>query len=135
MDLDAHLRDDLRLARGGGNLPGFVNRVRQRLLAVNVLAALNGRHADGGVHVVRGGNAHGVDRLVDLIQQFSPIGECLRTGKASGGPIPIAFVNIADGNHIDRPTGEGADVATTLTADPNRGQVQLLARRRMTVTA
>ena len=133
VDLDAHLRHDLGLPRGGGSLPGLVDRVRQRLLAIDMLAAMDGRHGDRGVHVVRRGNAYGVDLLVHLIEQFPPVGKGLCPRETSGSGVPIVLMHVAQGNHLDWPLGEAADVAATLSADPDRGQSQLLAGRRMAV--
>ena len=108
MDLDAHLRDDLRLAGGGGHLPGLVDLVRQRLLAVDVLAAEDRRHGDGGVHVVGRGDVDGVDAAGQLVQQFRQSVYCLALGY---------FLAAAAGclrprrkwRPVDRPGGQRAD--------------------------
>ena len=62
MDLRAHLRDERGIGRGdGAELTGFVDIVREGLLAVDVLAVIEGRHRRRRVGVVGGGDVDGVD--------------------------------------------------------------------------
>ena len=60
--LVAHLGGDAGRARGLGQLAAFVERVRQRLLAVDVLARADRRHRRDGVDVVGRADRDGVDR-------------------------------------------------------------------------
>ena len=64
--LVAHLGDDLVLAGRLGDGAGLEHRVRQRLLAVDVLAGPHHGHRDRGVRVVRRGDDDGVDVLLLL---------------------------------------------------------------------
>ena len=59
--LVAHLGDDLAGARQLAEFAGFGHAVRQRLLAVDVLAGLHERLAQGGVPVVGRADQHGVE--------------------------------------------------------------------------
>ena len=70
--LVAHLRGDLGLARRLGHGAGLVHRAGQRLLAIDVLAHLDGRHRHDGVGVVRRAHDHGVDVLL-LVQHLAEV--------------------------------------------------------------
>src|SRR5256884_1032937 len=74
----AHLRGDLVFARGAGELARFVEVVRERLLAVNMLAELDGGHRGDGVVVVGNGHHHSVN--VPLLKHFSEVAGLLRAG-------------------------------------------------------
>jgi len=69
----AHLRDELLLARDLGHHPRLIDAVRQRLLAVAVLAQLHRHHARHGVGVIRRADHDRVDLLVHLVQQLAEI--------------------------------------------------------------
>ena len=62
--LVAHGRGHLVLAGQLAQRPGLVDRARQRLLAEDVLAGLDGRGRDDGVRVVGRGDHDRVDHLV-----------------------------------------------------------------------
>ena len=70
--LVSHLRGDLVLARGLGQGAGLVDRARERLLAVDVLSPLDGRHRDDRVIVVRRAHDDGVDPLL-LVEHFAEV--------------------------------------------------------------
>ena len=73
MALVAHLRGHLRLAGGLGDLAGLVHRVRQGLLAVDVLARLDGHHGRDGMDMVRRRHHDGVDVLVLLLEHHPKV--------------------------------------------------------------
>ena len=56
MSLVSHLRDDVHLAGDFAHPVGFVDRMRERLLTVNVLAQLHRHHAGGGVMMIGRGD-------------------------------------------------------------------------------
>ena len=62
VDLDAHLRRDLGLRRRLADLARLPDVVRQRLLAVDVLAVLEGEQGGEGVGVLAGADHDGVER-------------------------------------------------------------------------
>ena len=62
MSLDAHLCDDADFLRGLGEHAGFVDVMRERFLAKDMLAGLHRGHADHCVGVIGRGDEHGVDR-------------------------------------------------------------------------
>ena len=65
VDLRAHLRGDLRLGRRLADDAGLPDVVRQRLLAVDVLAELQGRQRGEGVRVLAGADDDGVELAGD----------------------------------------------------------------------
>ena len=72
MNLDAHLRDELLLARELGELAAFVDVVRERLLPVNVQAALHRAHRHRRVHVVGRRDVDGRESLF-LVEHLAPV--------------------------------------------------------------
>ena len=107
MDLDAHLGDDVRLAGGGGQLPGLVEIVRQRLLTVDVFAAQDGRHADGGVHVVGRAHIDGVDAAGLLVQQLPPIGVRLGVGISFAAAARLSLFTSQMATGLTGPSASG----------------------------
>mgnify|MGYP006189346787 CR=1 FL=1 len=100
MRLIAHLRFDACRLSHLRQLPSFPNTVRQRLLAVNVLAQLHRGHGLHEVHVVRRADDHGVDVLPFLIEHLAEI------PKAGGLGMPFErsrrthVVDVAEGNDV-----------------------------------
>ena len=135
VDLNAHLRDDLRFAGSRGNLPGLVERMRQWLLAIDVLAAADGRHRDWGMHVIGRRNAHGVDLLLQRVEEPAEVGEGLRRRILGRGLGQDRLVDIAQADHIDRPFGEAGDIASALPAHADRGDIQASAGRHVSIAA
>ena len=72
MPLVAHLRHHPVLARRQHQLARFPDGVRQRLLAINMLAQGHRHHCRRAVLMVGNGHAHGVQRLF-LVQHFPVI--------------------------------------------------------------
>ena len=73
VDLDAHLGDEATLVSEFGQLANLKQIVRQRFLAVNVFSQLHRAHGDAGVHVVGGGDVHGIDVFGFFIEELSPV--------------------------------------------------------------
>ena len=122
--LVAHLRGDLVLARGLGQGAGFVEGAGQRLLAVDVLAPLDGRHGDDRVRVVGRADDDRVDALLPVehlaeVLVLGGLGVLLeRVGR-------VAPVHVAQGHDVL--AGDLLDVPAALAADAHAGDVQLLA--------
>ena len=148
--LVAHLRGDARLPGDPGHGAGFRDVVGQRLLAVDVLAGLHREDRDVGVEVVRGGDEDGVDRL--LLLQHHPevlvdgarvVGGLRAVGLFDLGPdrappglspvverpqVPL-LARVGDGD--DLAVGlleQGPEIAASLAADADDGDVHLVAR-------
>ena len=62
--LVAHLGGDLGRARRLCHGPRLIDRARQGLLAIDVLAVLDGRDGDDGVVVIRRGDHHRINALL-----------------------------------------------------------------------
>ncbi len=82
--LVAHLRNDLLLDRGLTHDPRLVDRARQRLLAIDVLAQLHGRHRGHGMGVVGRGDQDRVDLAVHFVEHLAEIDVALGLAGTSG---------------------------------------------------
>src|SRR5271165_5490309 len=94
MPLVAHLGDDFALSRRFGEQPGLIDTVRQRLLDIDMLAALDGRHADDSVCVIRRGDDYRVDIFL-LVEHHAKIFVDDRLGVPGdrlGGVAPGVYV-------------------------------------------
>ena len=123
----AHLRADLGLGGRAADHAGFVDRVGQRLLAVHVLAHLEGHHRHRRVDVVRRGHDHGVDVLAGL-QHLAIIGIERGLGERLGVVLQGPLVRIAEGDDV-MAAADAADVAGAHAADADAGDVHFFAGR------
>ena len=100
MNLDAHLRDELLLPRELGELAALVDVVRQRLLTIDVQAALHGRHCHRRVHVVGRGDVDGSEALF-LVEHLAPVGVDAQVRILLLQIVRLARFHIGDGNKLD----------------------------------
>ena len=129
VELDAHLGDELLLARHPGHLPGLVDRLRERLLGVDVQPALQRAHGDRGVHVVRGRDVDRVEVLL-LVEQLAPVLVDLHVGEALLDLRGIPQVDVGHGDELDvRAGGDRADVGAGHARGAEAGVIDGLARR------
>lgn len=70
--LVAHLRDDAVFLGQLAQEARFIDRLRQRFLAVNILAQLDGRRGHQRVHVIRGRNDDRIESLF-LFEHHAPV--------------------------------------------------------------
>ncbi len=107
--LVAHLGDDVHLLRGLGQHPGFLDRVGQRLLAVDVLAALHRRHGDDGVGMVGRGHGDRVQVLlfVQHLAEVAVLGGLIILGLLLGRVLRVLQ---QPGHHLVVDVAEGDDV-------------------------
>jgi hypothetical protein len=91
----AQLRDDLVFRGGLHQLPHLVDRVGQRLLAVDVFAAADGRHGGHGVRVVGRGDEDGVHPFLHGVEHLAEIVERLGLGKLLQRALGPLGVDIA----------------------------------------
>ena len=134
--LVAHLGDDLGLLGGLGQEAGFLDRVGQGLLNVDMLAQLDGGHGDDGVVVVWRRHGDSIDHLF-LFQHPAEIAvlgrlvvhrlfvglETVRPDE----PGHALVVDVAEGDDV-----LGADAARVReahAADADTGDVDRVARR------
>ena len=81
MDLDAHLGDQILLARHGGEHVDFVDAVRHGLLLVDREPEAHGGHGHGRVHVIGRAHADGVEVAVLLGEHLAPVLIDFRVGR------------------------------------------------------
>jgi len=103
VNLDSHLRYDVGLARGQGQLPRLIDGVRQGLLAIDVLAETNGGHRYGGVHVVWRADVDGIDLVGFPFEQLSPVAVLAGVREFLGRLCEAVGINVADCDDIGRP--------------------------------
>ena len=132
MDLRSHLRDELRLFCHHPQLPRFMHIVRQRLLAVDMLAAIEGRHRRGGMGVVGGGDIDRIDLARHLIEHPAEVGKLFRVCMLGCGGAQIVGVDIAQRHHIDRRMGrERFQIGRSHSPHADARQPQPLATGRL----
>ncbi len=126
--LVAHLRG-LRRAPPGLRHQGthLVQRARQRLLAVDVLAGLERSHGDGRVGVVGGGDGDGVDALRVLVEHLAEVAVPLRPRVAQEGVVAGLPVHVAE--RVDRLAADTGHVRAAHPPHPDAGDAQRVARR------
>ncbi|MBV6432457.1 MAG: hypothetical protein IANPNBLG_02599 [Bryobacteraceae bacterium] len=141
-DLASHSSRVVRIAlvthlRGGFRIPGgrvsqqerFPGSARQGLFDVDVLASLHAGESAGGMHVVGGGDDHGVN-LLRLPVEHAPVvfvaGGFREGGETGGSAVEI---DIGEGNHVLDARGGGAQVNQPPAAGADGGEVQFLIRR------
>lgn len=104
---------------------GFVNGLRQGLLAEDGLLVLHRKRGDDGVHVVWCGDGDGVNAVAELAEHLAVIVVKLRVRVLLGlHVIGIgASVDVDEGDDVFR--GAGVGVAASLAANTDAGNVQL----------
>ena len=126
LPLVAHLRHDLVAARSLGDGPRLEHGVRQRLLAVHVLAGLQGGHRDHGVRVVRRRDHHRVDALL-LLEHHAVVGVEGRLWVERPRLGRVGLVDVAERDDVLALAR--LEVGATHPADADRSDVQLVAGR------
>ncbi len=99
MALRAHLRLHIHFFGDFGHLAGFINRARQRLLAVNMLTEFHRVNRNDGVIVIGYGDDDGFEVFLGL-EHLAPIFISLGVGiffKTVGGALVI---DIAHGDEV-----------------------------------
>ena len=97
--------------------------MRQRLLAIDMLAALDGLHRREGVVVIGRGDDDGVD-LLHLVEHLAVVGELLRLGILLEDAGGVALIHIAQRHDVL--ALHLAEVVGALAADADAGEVELL---------
>ena len=107
----------------GADDAGLLDAVGQRLLAVDVLAAVHGPIGDEGVRVVGGAADHGVDVL--LVEALAPIHVLLGPGKLRRGEGQVLLVHVAEGDDVL--VGQAVEVGFAAAPGADEGDVELVA--------
>ena len=125
--LVAHLGAHPFLARGLAHQAGFPDRVRQRLLAIDVLAQTHGRHRGRGVRMVGRRDDDGVDLGIELMQQLAIVVVLLGFLVLRGHRVQALLVDVAH-RHDPAVTRRLLGVALAFAADADAGDIQRLVR-------
>ena len=124
--LRAHLRGHFRSGGHSANHAGFVHRMRQRLLAIHVLAQLHRHHRGGRVAVVGRADHDGVD-ILSLVEHLAKVaiarGLGIRLERLGGA----ALIDVAQRHDVL--AGNVRQVAGSLAAGADDGDVQRFAGR------
>ena len=126
VSLVAHLRRDAVLGGGQGELLRLPNGAGERLLTIDVLAALHRPHGGAAVHVVGTGDGDGVDVAALLVEHLAIVG--VLGDFRVGGESLFGALGIGVGHGDDVLVGASGDIAVALAAGADRGDVQLLIR-------
>ena len=135
MDLDAHLGDQLLLARHGGEHVDFVDAVRHGLLLVDGQSEAHGGHGHGRVHVVGRADADGVEVAVLFGEHLAPVLVDARVGRTLLLLLQLGRIDFGDADqfhlgmaqqHIEGDEGHAArakGAETELIAGRRRNQI------------
>ena len=128
MRLVAHLRLHFVVRRGMGHHASFVNRMRQRFLAVHVLAQRHGHYGRGGMRVVRSADGDRVDALFPF-QHHAEIGVTLGFRKLGKRAVRPALVDVAQRHERAAGCGDVFHLAGAFAADTDSGDIETLVQR------
>ena len=103
-------------------------RMRERLLAIDVLARADGRHRRDGVDVVGRADRDGIDVLRLFVEHPPKIFVAPRLGKGLKRTGRAFVVNVAQRDDIGPQTRDGGDVAAAHAAGADARDVHSLAR-------
>ena len=98
--LVTHLGSHAVLGSELGEQTRLVNGVRQRLLAIYVLAELHGVGSNKCVRVVRRSAHYGIDLVCDLVVHLAPVPEALCLRETVERALGIVPVRVAEGYDI-----------------------------------
>lgn len=101
MDLHAHLGDAFFFGGEGGHGADFGDVVGEGLLSIKMEATFHGHHADGGVHMVWGGDIDAIE-VGFFFEEFAEVGVDLGLGKFFAKGEGAFFADIACGNDFQR---------------------------------
>ena len=101
----------------------FFNAVAQRLLAVDVLAAVHGPVGHERVRVIRRAADHRLDVL--LLKAFPPVHILLGLGEFPRPEVQVVLVDVAEGHHVLG--GHPAEMGLTSAPGADEGNVEFVA--------
>ncbi len=124
--LIAHLRGDVHLVGHFAHSSGFVDRMCERLLTVNMFAQLHRHHAGRRVMMVGRGDCDRVD-VLPLFQHLAVIGVPRGLRKLFEHLGRALSVDVAERDDVF--ARAAVDISPTFTRRADRGDVELLIRR------
>jgi len=129
VNLGADLGGHLLLAGQVRHDPRLLDRVRQRLLAVDVLAHPKGHGRGRGMRVVRRRDDDGVDAAVHLAKHPAEVSVAFGLGVLLGGLGKVMFVHIAEGDDVL--AADAAQVGPAPAGHADDGDGEFLVGRRL----
>ena len=124
--LVAHLRGDAFAGGCLGEPAGFLDRVGEGFLAVDVFAELDRPHGGQKMHVVRRRDRHCVDVAADRVEHPPKIAETLRAREPLAGLGGAGVVHVAQRDDV---LGRAhRDIGPALAADADAGDGQAAVR-------
>ena len=126
MALVAHLGDYAGLFGNAGHLAGFVDRVRHRFFAIDVLAHLHRPDRSRCVYMVGRSDGDGVDVLRFLVEHPAKILVDLRVRELLERSLGPVGVDVTERDDIF--VLASVDIAGPAPADADAGDVELVAR-------
>jgi hypothetical protein len=131
MTLVAELGHYFMFLGGPHQRSDFVDRVGKGFLTVKMFPMLDRGHASNGVEMIRRGNYHRIDALVQFVKHFAEIPIALRVGEFVESAGGMTFIDIAQGNNVVA-FGDRLQVAGALAANANAGNVDFVVGRGLT---
>jgi hypothetical protein len=128
VDLRAHLRCDAGRLGGLGNQARLVDIVRQRLLAINMLAGAKCRQGGIGVRMLRSANDKGVE-IVHLRMKLAKVAVRPSLRKERRRAFEVPGIDIAKCNDLVALRSQLAEIPSTAASHPNKAQPQTIVRR------
>jgi hypothetical protein len=125
VDLDAHLGRHLRLRRLLADLARLEDVVGERLLAVDVLAVLQGQHGRRRVRVLAGADDHGVEGG-GMVKELAEVGELFGVAVFGPGRLQGGAAHVAQRDDVLG--GDGGEVGGAPAAHTDQGDVELVGR-------
>ena len=130
--LIAHLCGHFHLFRGVTHQARLVDRVRQRFLAIHVLAHLHGHETGDRVDMIRGGDDDRIDLLAHFFEHLAEISIGLRAGKGflvglgvgRGPRVQSVLIHVAKGDDVASELGRLIGVTAAFAAGPDDGDVE-----------
>ena len=101
VNLNAHLGDQLLLARECGEHADLVDAVRQGFLLVDREPAVHGGHRHGRVHVVGRADADGVDIAVLFGEHLAPVLVDAGVGRTHLELVELGGIDLGDADQFD----------------------------------
>ena len=113
-------------------MPGLVNIVGQRLLAIHVLAQVHRQHTGRGMSMIGRAHQHGVDLFLHAAEHLAEVDEGTGLGPAACGAGQEILIDVAEGHDVLAATG--VVVGRSPIGNAHAGDIQLalddLARSR-----
>src|SRR5262249_24106517 len=114
--LVAHLRDHAGLGRGLAHQAALCRRVRQRLLAVDMLAGADRQQRRQGMMMIGRRDGDGIDLLADLVEELAVVVELPGLWPGCGAFAKPVLVDVAQRDDLHQRPGL-LDVAGALAPD------------------